>query len=210
MNLHTLVRGIGALALIATTGCGDNDGASCGEFAACGGDVVGSWSLQNFCGTAKIDDDDCKGMTMEMNGVNFSGTVTFNADKTYTTDSMRSGYATMHMPSACLTVQGIKITCEQVNMALMAQRNMDAPFSGITCSAEPAGCACKVTFKPESSKETGKYSTSGTTLTTTSAAGDTETNDYCVAGSTLRMKPPKSMGMMSMDDFSGTIVARKK
>jgi hypothetical protein len=104
-------------------------------------------------------------------------------------------------------VGGIKVTCEQVNRALMAQFKMDDTFSAITCSTETTGCACKATLKPRSNKETGKYSTSGTTLSMTDASGDIEANDYCVGGSTLRTKPSKMMGM---DDFTGTIVAKRK
>lgn len=210
MNIHTLVRGVGALALIVGTGCGGDDGATCADFMACGGDVVGSWSLQTMCGTGTFDDDECKGATMEMNGVNYTGTVTFNGDKTYSTDAMMSGHATMHMPSSCLTFGGVKVTCEQLNMALMSQLKMNEVFSGITCSTEAVGCACKVTFKPQSLKETGRYSTSGNTITVTTASGNGEADDYCVSGSTLRMKPSKMMGMMSMSDFVGRVTAKKK
>jgi hypothetical protein len=93
-------------------------------------------------------------------------------------------------------------------MAIMGQFMMDEGIQSVVCSSESQGCGCRITFKGQSNnKESGKYSVSGNSLTTMPAGGDPETDDYCVDGTTMRVKPGS---MMSMGDFAGTITMTRK
>src|SRR5437762_2423733 len=97
-----------ALVLFATAGvlagCGGSGGdrTACGDFDACGGDVTGTWSVQALCGTETVSIPGCSSeVTLALDGIEASGTRTFNADMTFAEDSRLSGFAVMHWPNAC-------------------------------------------------------------------------------------------------------------
>jgi len=89
------IRAASAAVLMACSGGGsdgdgDGDGnddidwfAECDQpFAACGGDVTGSWNVVAVC-NAPLTDDDCDGLTWEIIDDRSSGTIEFNGDGTY-------------------------------------------------------------------------------------------------------------------------------
>src|ERR1044071_5629613 len=69
--------------------CGGGNG-SCGKVAACGGDVVGSYTISAGCvNNAALNMEiggsaSCPGITLSATGTTVTGSGSFNADLTYT------------------------------------------------------------------------------------------------------------------------------
>lgn len=212
-----LLTGIASALVVITLGsCGGDGGGSggaCGPLTACGGDVVGTWTVKDFCGTGKISFSTCPQVDVNLDGVKATGEQTFGADKTYSSNTQVSGSATMHIPTSCLMFGGLQVTCDFVNMTFMTQ-NATMPndtIESLTCSKEATGCSCKVGLKAKTLAEMGTYSSNGTSLTLTPSGGTAKTNDYCVAGTTLTYRP--AAGAMATGSDPGalaTVVLTKK
>jgi hypothetical protein len=182
---------IGFLAalLAASSGvsCGGGDGGSCSAAPpACGGDIVGNWSVTSSCVRfmGPLDDPQCPTATVDAT-VHFSGTASYTATMTYTQSVTQSGTETILLPAACLSA-----SCAQVDQALQASPPDGA--TSIHCVTAGSGCSCTATLMPQSTTETGTYTLSGTGVNTTSSAGDTETDQYCATGTHLDIMPGPS------------------
>jgi hypothetical protein len=171
-------------------GGGDGGGATCGAVAACGGAVVGTWTITDQCVTEDADlSSVCAGITASISGV-FSGNLTFNANLTYTQTGTAGGTVHYHFPTTCLGNQ----TCSQVQANLMtasASAGMGLTFQSVNCTAETAGCGCDAIIATAPANETGTYVVSGGTLSTTHD-GTTDDALYCVNGNTMHQMPPAS------------------
>jgi hypothetical protein len=160
------------------TGGTGGGSASCATASPCGGNLVGTWKVTQSCLTATGDLNSlCDGGGVSANiAFMFSGTVTYNADGTYS--SAFTGTETAHdqFPSGCAPFGA---TCEQ-----LGQQVIDG--GTISCSTDTAGvCTCdSVAPLKDTNPTSGTYSTTGSTLTTTQD-GMTSTSSYCVQGSVL-------------------------
>src|SRR5579871_1941950 len=78
--------GMGGVAGIGGVGLGQTS-ASCGTVEPCGGDVIGTWKVENTClvnGGLMMDASDiCAGATLDTTGISGMGMMTFAADGTY-------------------------------------------------------------------------------------------------------------------------------
>lgn len=181
---------LGLLTSIAS--CGSSGGsASCGTFAACGGDVTGGWSIDQACfgdTLASAGDDlksGCAAATVDTSGVNVTGSATFKSDKTYSTTLGITGSMKMTLPASCLTGNGVTLTCAQLQGAIMdsLKKNPDQTFDMVTCTGS-SSCTCTMHFKPAPQDESGTWSTSGNVLSTKATGSSTaDTAEYCVKGS---------------------------
>lgn len=205
---------IGAAAVLASAlagGCSGDVGASCGTFAACGGDVVGIWNVAGACSSADGlgGGDFCPGATADTSGVSITGKLTYRADMTYETSMTFSGQASMTLPASCLMMGGVTITCASLEAQLKGALTgePDSIFEKVTCTGS-SSCTCTVAYKPSTQMEAGKYSTSGNVLSTT-PTGDSfaDKADYCVKGTELDLASDSQtdMGMAGRS----YIVARK-
>ena len=178
---------VSVVVLGALAGCGGGQGGSCGDFSACGGDVVGSWSVQALCGKTADSTFTCPNVTYDFGGIVVSGTETFTDANVIMSDVQFSGFTTLHVPASCVTVNGTRLPCDKVGLtASMGLATADA----IVCTTEAQGCSCKMMQRPVSTKTTATYTVTGTKLVITNpAAAETSELDYCVSGSTLRYKP---------------------
>jgi hypothetical protein len=196
--------------VIALAGCGGDDdkksGSACSAFTPCGGSVVGTWNVKDYCVQGKVAVDGCPTAAFTFENVGATGTMTFNADMTGTATIAVTGGMKLTLPQTCT----MGATCAAVDTALKDDLAMDAqaPFSSVVCTGA-ADCTCIYTFKSESSTDGGSYSTSGSILTQ-----GTDQSDYCVSGSELRIKPRATMtmttGMMTMDDVKVGMLLTKK
>jgi hypothetical protein len=178
--------------------CGGSDGETCGDFTPCGGDLVGDWSVQAACGTAKLSSPVCSGLTLDFDHLMVSGTQTFTAAGAYSTDLSVAGSFTMHWPSGCLKLGAVTVTCDQLNAGLMTAMGMDVDtIQSVACSKEPQGCACVATYKPMQAAGSGTYTVDGKAVKLTDAAGQSGSNEFCVSGSTLRWRPAAAAAMMT-------------
>jgi hypothetical protein len=163
---------------------------ACEPFAACGGDLTGTWRLVNTCPTAaaKMAVEDqlkfCPAGSASLDRYDFSGTATFDTQGAVKYDVLIDIAVSTSLPSSCL---GAGQTCTAVQQTLMGQ-------SGVTsaiCQTTNAGCSCTYAAKAPDKKEDG-YVASGTVITETNPIdGSVETSQYCVDGSTLRVKSDK-------------------
>jgi hypothetical protein len=177
-----------ALATIAAS-CGSGSG-SCGKVQPCGGDVVGSYSISAACydnAALNLQIADCPGATVKISSINVSGSASFTADLTYSVSETVTASASETIPASCLTTNGITLTCAQLDQAvqqlLIDQSGM---FQSIHCAGS-GSCTCNFTLAPQVTSESGTYTTSGTTITTTDSAGGISSSEYCVQGNELHL-----------------------
>jgi hypothetical protein len=188
-------------------GCGGSDGGSCGTVAACGGDIVAEWTIVDACLSASgsaLFGDFCPTATVDAAGLKASGTASYRADMTFDATITLSGSVAFVLPASCLTMQGITLTCAQLDQAVK-QAMMDDPdpsIQSISCSGS-GSCRCTAQMTPTTSPGSGTYSTSGSTLIENGATS----GEYCVKGNELHLLTA-SMDMGSVA-LTGDIVLTK-
>ncbi len=185
-----------------------DSGGKCLNAAGCGGNIVGTWKIASSCLTidpASIMNMSCPGETTSTSGLKYSGTVTYAADMTYTTNYTTSGNITFSLPASCLMQQGITLTCDQLSQALAGQPMMMGTSSGSCSTASGGGCTCKIALSNVDSSASGTYTTTGSgSLTQTPMNGTVENDVYCVKGSTLTLSPSDTA------NGSGTLTLTKQ
>jgi hypothetical protein len=166
-----------------SAGAGGSDGGgTCGTVSACGGDLVGLWLVTQSCLISTEDlSSVCAGVSASIEFA-FSGTAMYSADHTYASTTTTGGTTHYHYPGACLPNGK---TCTELGQLLM----LVGGYSSITCTTDNAGvCNCDGVTASTSGTETGTYSTSGGTLTTTHS-GTTRSIPYCVSGTLMNQMP---------------------
>ncbi len=164
MNRFSFVCVVG----FASAACGGDSVAECGELSPCGGDVVGTWSFVDSCITS-VPDQGC-GVTLTADNSQTTGTITINADGTYSQNSATTGSVVSNVPAGCLNA-GVT-SCAMINAA------------DITCSGDVA-VACECTIDVAGTDNTpGTYSLAGNAITV-----DTDPPaQYCVSGNSLSVQ----------------------
>jgi len=205
--MKTILSVLGATCLAAMmvlSGCGDSGGGTCGNTPACGGDIVGAWTITSSClSPGSPTSAACQG-TNDVANIKLTGTITYNADMTYTANTMFSGSETVTLPLSCLTSSNSAATCDQLGELFMA----DPSSQTATCSGTTT-CSCKIVFSNETSMTTGTYSTTAAGVETdTPTVGDPSQSDYCVNGKTLTLSPHADATMMGQA-IAGTITLTK-
>ena len=149
--------------------------------AACGGDATGTWNIEEGCPPGTQEPmDDCATGYMEITAFDNGGTLTLDADGSFTAN-FTGGSATVHvyMPSECLG----GATCAQLEDA--AQQNIP----GVVCVDGTGGCDCTAETAIDPDSDSGTYTTSGTTVTFVSDSdGNTSTADYCADDDEMWLK----------------------
>jgi hypothetical protein len=172
--------------------CSGSDGASCSSFSACGGDVVGTWTLDSFCDTEKTipNTSDCPGAVLAITSSAATGKVTFNADGTDATDVQITIGESGKFPAACYTAQD----CSNAQTAVNSTG--DGQTTTGTCSySATSGCSCSVKIVSDSNT-TGTYqiSKSNITLLTDGDTGTPDADTFCVSGNTLSVRSTNTDG----------------
>ena len=170
--------------VLVLAGCVGSDGGSCGKVQACGGDVTGTWKVAGACGDEGVMSvSSCPAATGTASET-WSGTLTFNADMTYTTSLTVSGTATTNYPQSCLTAGGTTVSCAQLGqgleMEIMANPGM---FQSAHCTGA-ASCVCTFMVSSQPMIDSGTYTISGTELATSGTVGS---RPYCVKGNDLHL-----------------------
>lgn len=177
----------------------DGEGASlsagsCGGFMACGGDVLGIWTLQDICldnaaayFRMELDEPACAGVFRGVDA-RVSGTVVFMANGT----GMSTGTMSVDMDTlwsvACLRAltQVSNIDIASACSVLETEYSNNAEFEGAACMVEGAACACLITSAPRSITSSGGFRVEGDQiLDTTAGVPDDSPEPFCVAGNTL-------------------------
>ncbi|WP_437724977.1 hypothetical protein [Sorangium sp. So ce861] len=168
---------------------GSNGGAACGGLAACGGDPTGSWTIEETCLDSSTFAELTEGCDAEIDasGVEMVGTAEFRADSTYVTTSTLQGPMKIVYPPSCLTMEGVTITCEQLDASMQEVVGDGALLASASCVAAGQGCACTLVLEGSTTTGEGTWSVSGTSLTLAPDGQEPDEVPFCVEGSSLTM-----------------------
>ena len=203
-----------ATVTVTVAGCSSSsssgsDGAagSCGKVAACGGNLVGTWTIVAGCqsGAPSIPmNPACQSETVQSGPVTASGTATFNADMTYSVSLTETTTDTLVVPTSCLAQGGVTLTCDQLAGVLNNALSGDAG-TATTCTTSGSSCNCPLTVSATRGPELGTYAVSGNTFTTTSSGTTGTPAGYCVQGNTLHvLATTMAMGASTTVDLVAT------
>lgn len=192
MGGRTFARRFLALSFLAIAGCGGGNSAppKCLQVQPCGGNVVGTWTLLGACYApafrTQLNDSlatSCPGASIDTLDIDISGTLTFNADLTYTASVHEMLTVTERIPLSCL------------NASSCATVTSTSAESTISCTGTTI-CTCHASGMP-AGNETGTYATSGTSLSMTNP-DSTSTDAYCVEQNRLHV--------IGLDDATGDLL----
>lgn len=184
---------------------------TCTEFAACGGDVVGTWSFQGFCGEERLTLPTCTTpVTYDPSGLQVTGDETYSADRMLAAHLSVTGAMTMHFPRECLTLDGAAFGCAALDMTFMSMMDPTHAVQSVRCSDEAGGCLCRAEMKTTLDL-TGTYALDGNALVVTASDPDATPvrNDYCVSGDTLTIRPgTPAVGTLDLTGVTDVLVKR--
>jgi hypothetical protein len=126
-----------------------------------------------------------------LGALSVTGTVTFNADKTYVDNTISSGESNFQLGPECLLISGTQTTCERLQGPLSS-----LGYASVRCESNmvSGGCTCTGTFSQDGglgflsldSSSSGTYTTTRNTVTLTSFAENTEYS-YCASPDARRL-----------------------
>lgn len=156
----------------------------------CGGDPVGKWQIQKSCLLDLLGTLSCAGVRGDGSQVLQSGTMSFNADNTFSSLTAVSGQLKITYPGECTA----GLDCKALAATFSA--TLPSGYRTEQCVAAGTGCACTFTVEMSGIVDAGIYSTSGDVLTMTSGSGVSAQVDYCARGN--------SMSLLSRNPSTGT------
>ena len=198
MNTKTTVAALSCLAIVAAAGCGDgSDSHGCGG-AACGGNLVGRWTITQSCSSQPVTvmADFCPEAKVTMAAGGQAGTAVFNRDMTFSFAVISTSRATWLVPPKCVQ-PSVGLTCDRFadlfSISLGAVTN-----SALCASTADGGCDCTFIFDG-TVDFAGTYTTAGSTVTLkpTGAAGSAASS-YCVSEPKLTISSMPMLGTTSV------------
>jgi hypothetical protein len=195
MNIKRIAAVIGLAQAAWLSGCGNAEGGGggggdCGKVMPCGGDIVGEWTFKSVCTDTTMMGDLtgglCPSAAIDVKS-EISGSVTYDASMTYSQDMTISGTADVTVPASCLMQGGFTLTCELAQIALNSELAETGIFESGTCKSAGSGCSCTLVMSPQTSNQSGDYTTAGTQVTHTPSGGVAAVENYCVQGRTLHI-----------------------
>jgi len=184
VTTRTLATAVPAL-VVAGFGCGAGSGGSCGATQPCGGDLVGAWTITAGCSSRSVAASElmtivggpCPTLAITSTEDHPSGTITFNADLTFTASYSITGSITAAVPASCFD--------EMPCAALEAFLGMEGLLvHGCTGTAT---CACTIDRVPQTLDGAGTYVASGNLLELHPDGAPIVLKQFCAAGSTLHL-----------------------
>ena len=184
---------------------GSGAGGSCSSISACGGNVVGSWTVASSClslsGNMDVSILSLACPTVPVTGsVSTSGTFVANANGTFTDNTRTTGSATFPLAASCLAVSSVPVSCEKTSDLFKV-----LGWTTSTCTDTNGQCKCSLTvdrpggigYVSDLTVAQGNYTTSGNTL-----KADDLSYSYCASADSLKLTP-------LMSSLTGTIVLTK-
>jgi hypothetical protein len=171
-------------------GSGGQGGASCSNATPCGGDLVGTWTVDSSCLTVSGAVDlstlglGCASAPVA-GSLQVTGAWTGKADGTYWDNTTTSGAGTIMLPASCLNISGTLVTCDAMASILQVQG-----YGSVSCTAAAdGGCTCPVAVRHTGSmgllasngSTIGNYGTSDNVVT---LAGQARYS-YCVSANQM-------------------------
>jgi hypothetical protein len=185
--------------MIIIVGCGGG-GASGDDM--CGGDAVGTWTITSSNLTVDVPKFDlaCPTAAGTSSNIAASGTLTYNADLSYSDDVTITGNVTLDLPASCVSSG---LSCADLGSHLVTA----GVFEAATCAVAGTGCTCTAVLPGQPSTDVGTFTTAAGVLTETSTGSATgEGLAYCVKGMTLT----ESSGTAARNGFVGSITLTKQ
>jgi len=186
--------------------------ASCSNVSACGGSVVGTWSVSASClkvsGNLDLAAIGAGCPTAPVTGsLNVTGTWTANADGTYQDNTTTTGEEQFTLAPACLVISSTQTDCSGAANIISS-----LGYSTVTCNPVSAGgCSCSATVKQSGgpglvsvfAASNGNYKAAGNVLT----IDDQMPYSYCVAGDSMTWTPqtqsPATTGTLAFQKSTG-------
>jgi hypothetical protein len=179
---------------------------SCPNVTACGGSVVGTWTVASSClsvsGNADLTNLGIGCASAPVTGsLQVSGTWTANANGTTSDRTTTTGTLQLALAAACLNISGTTTTCDGISGPLQG-----LGFASASCTnAAGGGCTCSATVQQSAwpgfisvqASPNGNYSVSGNTLTIDGMAP----YSFCVSGNMMTWTP-----QTTSPTTSGTVV----
>ncbi len=194
------------------SGTGGVGGASCPDVSACGGDLVGTWTVVSSCLTVSgALDVGLVGAACPSAPVTGSlavtGTFTANADRTYSDNTTTTGEEHFTLGPSCLVISSTPVTCDGAASIIKS-----LGYASLTCTPTAGGgCDCSGTARQTGGlgvlsvapSTNSNYATAGNVVTI-SNDGANVPYSYCVSGDTLTLTPQSASPTMM-----GTIVLQR-
>jgi hypothetical protein len=190
---------LGTLALGTACGGDSEDGGSCRERAACGGDIVGSWAVQSVCivdasiaqGFTEALPEQCSKAVEQTTLSPLDLVVEYTASgMTRATGSLRADVQARFSQACLNAIAGTNFpisntNCRLVGDSAQAQGEDEYPGSTYSCTQAGSSCLCDISV-PTPIDDSGSYAVQGNQL-----ALDGGDVDYCVSGDTLTLQQPE-------------------
>ncbi|HET8931983.1 MAG TPA: hypothetical protein VFN67_01015 [Polyangiales bacterium] len=164
----------------------DDDGPMCGGVQSCGGDLEGSWKLNEGCYIVLEQPklDFCPTATAELHATHVEGSITFQKDS-YVRHTEIETELLLKLPAKCQEQEGKdKKSCTSFGATL----SNGASLVCADADNKADGCECSATVI-NTGNDSGGYNIRGNRV----EIGDTF--DYCVKGKTLTLRPSESIKM---------------
>jgi hypothetical protein len=198
-----LGRMVTALMFAALAGCGSSVGKNgdreCPAYSPCGGNIVGTWVIRDYCaqGDPGFGSKECDVTSWEHERA--TGTMTFNADLTYSMDITSTVTFVLDAPLSCGSGSGggsfdeppdggasvspsRAPTCAEIEQGQQAYAAMNPNFAAtVSCTGSNNRCACTRVSRPSTHMSKGSYSTRETKL----SMNGSDHGRYCVKGNEL-------------------------
>jgi hypothetical protein len=206
---------IAALWGVLQVGCNDDghsgsSGTCAGGFAACGGDITGTWTLDGVCSEGNLAEAMFKesGLPAACSGLyqsavmEASGTVTFD-NGVETANVSIITMVKVHVTAACISSQtgGVTVTsvsqsvCDAMETSMSSTTGTDGGNSTATCTLAGSACDCSLVYDSGSVQETNNYTISGNTINNTDS---NKSQEFCVTGDTLKVREETSTQGIAM------------
>lgn len=192
--MYKLAHGFMVVALFFAFACGGDDDGGFGtceeiqqEFAACGGDLQGSWEIRDTCHqplpALGLWDSWCPDAVVNNATLDFETVVDID-ETTIQFGVMTLLYgADVRFQEACLADVGLD--CAGVQAAF----NQD-PIITANCAEEGPDCRCDISATNDVQAYDTGYSIEGTELIIEDEEGETDRMPYCVSGDEMVWQAP--------------------
>ncbi len=178
---------------------GSAGGGSCADVAACGGDLVGAWTVGScplaVTGTVDLSglglNNDCMSTPITSGSMQLTGTLTFVAGGTYMDGTTTAGEVAFDLAPPCLVLSGTRTTCEMIASPIRS-----VGFTTLTCTDNTTtmGCTCEGTFQQMGglgfvsydAAQSGTFTVTDNKVAISSFSMPAEYS-FCVGGNTLTM-----------------------
>jgi len=154
----------------------------CAPYTACGGDLVGTWTLVSFCFDMPVQHTGCE--TLQYTANDSQGTIEFSDAGTFTQDSSAKYRLLMVVPAGC-----VDASCAMIQAGYEASIASSGTGT-VVCSASDGGCVCDASAETQQTVS-GQYTVNGSGLTLNldpiTVSG---INSYCVSNDQLTLHEP--------------------